>query len=99
MEEKFDSVTDYTDTILPQLRDTYETMKRNQANMAVANAKRNERLHDVQFSPGDMVWVWKKFKPSKLEWRYQGPFKVIERKHANSYIIDIGTYKSGSRSG
>jgi hypothetical protein len=93
-ERRFTEVTEYTEQIIIQLRDTYIHMRQNQINMALANTKPKENKIDPNYTPGDMVWVWRRYKPKKLEWRYEGPHTITKRNNTISYDVTVGTYKT-----
>jgi hypothetical protein len=89
-DQKFDDQQEHTRTILKSFRDAYVDIHTNQLNMALHNAKKNANRQDVTFHPGQMVWVWRKHSPQKLENRFDGPYKVQGKINDNSYIVEIG---------
>ena len=57
----------------------------------------------LQYNVGDFVYSWKRYKPGKLDWRYQGPFEIVEKITEQTYklLIHVGTcrYKVGKEKG
>ena len=39
------------------------------------------------------VWLWKKHSPSKLDWRFVGPHKILSKTNDSSYIVEIEEHK------
>ena len=68
-------------------------MNNNQIQMALQNTKRDTNLKLVNFKKGDNVWVWRKFAPNKMEYRFDGPHKILRRLNENSYEIEIAPKK------
>jgi hypothetical protein len=88
-EDKFDSIQEYTNSITGKLHETYKHMHDNQLKMALKNKRYDERKTVADYKRGESVWVWKKHSPSKLDWRFVGPHKVLSKTNDNSYIIEI----------
>jgi hypothetical protein len=72
-------------------------MNENQIQMALQNTRHDDKLVDLQFTPGDNVWVWRKHSPSKLEYRFDGPHRIISKLGDNSYEIEIAERIEGDR--
>ena len=73
-----------------------------QAQQRVDAGRYNLRRRDVEFQPGDRVWVWTPIRrrglSEKLLKRYFGPYKVIRRLGDLNYeVLPDGTRPSGRR--
>jgi transposase InsO family protein len=88
-EEKFASLKEYSESMIKQLQEAWTTMNDNQIQMALQNTKRNDSLDKIEFKPNDNVWVWRKHKPNKMEYRFDGPHKITRQLAENSYEIEI----------
>jgi hypothetical protein len=73
-------------------------MHKNQIQQSMRNMKHNENK-EVQYNVGDFVYSWKKHDPQKLDWRYHGPYEVVEKISAQTYKLKTGVYKSGPNIG
>jgi hypothetical protein len=64
-------------------------MHENQLKMALKNKRYDERTAVPNYKQGESVWVWTKHSPSKLDWRFVGPQKILSKTNDSSYIIEI----------
>ena len=94
-EQKYDNNLKYTEDILKSFRETYRIIHENQQQESIANMKRN-RKPTKEYKVGDIVNVWRKHDPQKLDWRFAGPFTILEKRNDNSYIVDLGKWKSNT---
>ena len=92
-EEQFNSIQEYTESITGKLHETYKHMHANQTKMALKNKRYDERKTVSDYKAGESIWLWKKHSPSKLDWRFVGPHKIISKTNDSSYIVEIEQHK------
>jgi hypothetical protein len=97
-EQKFKDNTEYAKAIVEAFREAYEEMHQNQVQQSIRNMRYNNK-EPIQYNVGDFVYSWKRYKPGKLDWRYQGPFEVVEKITEQTYKLMIGKYKTGVEKG
>jgi hypothetical protein len=92
-EDAYDNNMDYTKDILATFREVYHNIHENQIVEADRNLRINKKLH-IEYKVGDIVNVWRRRDPSKMDWRYAGPYTIHEKRNDNSYMINIGQWKT-----
>ena len=97
-EQKFEDNTEYAKAIVEAFREAYEEMNKNQVNQSIRNMRYNNN-EAVEYNVGDFVYSWRRYKPGKLDWRYHGPYEIVEKISAQTYKLKIGKYKSGKDKG
>jgi hypothetical protein len=90
-EHKYSSNTEYIEEILSTLTECYQDIHQNQLTQAIKNMNLNHKK-DVHYNIGDLVYLWRKYKPPKIEWKYEGPYPIVEKISEISYKIQVGTY-------
>ena len=90
-EQKFSSNTEYVQDILSTFTDCYNDIHQNQLTQSIRNMKLNQK-QVVSYDVGDLVYVWRRYKPPKVEWKYEGPYTVVEKVTDQTYKVKIGTY-------
>jgi hypothetical protein len=97
-EKKYDSNFGYTEDILKTFREVYVHIHENQKAQAIANMRLNKKKY-IAYKVGDIVNVWNKHSPGKLDWRFRGPFVIEKKNNDNSYTVKLGQYKTGPNKG
>ena len=97
-EQKFADNTEYAKAIVETFREAYEEIHKNQVHQSIRNMKHNENK-EVKYNVGDFVYSWRKHDPQKLDWRYHGPYQIVEKITAQTYKLKTGQYKSGPEKG
>jgi hypothetical protein len=97
-DQKFENNTEYAKMIVETFREAYEEMHKNQVQQSIRNMKYNNK-EAVDYTVGDLVYAWRRYKPGKLDWRYNGPYEVVEKVSEQTYRLKIGKYKTGKDKG
>ena len=92
-EHKYSTNTEYIEEILSTLTECYQDLHQNQLTQAIKNMNLNNK-QDVHYNVGDLVYLWRKYKPPKIEWKYEGPYPIVEKISEISYKVQTGTYAS-----
>ena len=95
---KYDKVNDYIEVIKAGMKEAYMIMHQNQVRMTIKRLDERAENKTEEYKKGDLVWMWKKHSPNKLEYRYQGPYIIHEKLDDDNYRIYVGDYKSKTRS-
>jgi hypothetical protein len=94
---KYDKVSDYIEVIKTAMKEAYMIMHQNQINMTIKRLDGRAENKTEEYKKGDLVWMWKKHAPNKLEYRYQGPYIIHEKLDDDNYRIYVGNYKSRTK--